>query len=399
MRIRQGRPDDLEASQELAVYAFSIRRTPDWEETDAKRYDKTYNQYWYLEDDSQKPVAMTRLIPYEQNIRGVWKKMTGISAVASAPEVRRKGHMHKLLITALKNTSEDGYALSTLYAFKDFFYVDLGYVKQPPVLNLELNPRQLYDRKMPAGYTVQHFKQNERMNEWKKVYNEAVKDINGAVKRDEFRWTDYEYESSGNIAIVYSNEGIPEGVMLYQNKGYGEFGHIEKIGEMRIADFYWTTPQARRALLHFIFLHSDQIVKVYIPIAPTNNQYVHWYRDMNIPILRAHNTPLARIVDIKQALEGVSIPTVGEVRLRVKDDYIEENNQTFRIYEEDGKLSVEATRDQSVDTTITIHGLTSLLYGSLSTEQVEGLGHITGETPPEFKSWFKMDIPWLTDSF
>ena len=98
--------DDFEAIAELERYAYDL--PPDYMEMAKDRFPLSYEEHFLVEED-RKVVATTRLVELEQNVRQTWKKMGGVSMVATAPEARKRGHYRRLMIHMNEYMRDNGF--------------------------------------------------------------------------------------------------------------------------------------------------------------------------------------------------------------------------------------------------------------------------------------------------
>jgi len=394
--IRRATAEDADRFVQLEGYAYGA--TPDHEPLMKERFLNAPEQNYIVEEDTQ-CIAGAQMIPLEQNIRGVWKKMGGVSNVASAPEVRRKGHVRDLMLFMLKDLHDDAFAVSTLYPFKDLFYGAVGYTKMPPIYWVDAHPRQFKPWSVPSGYSIKRTSIEGGLKDWRTVHDQVVSSIHGAARRPDKRWKELTIGFKSKLAIAYGPQSEPEGYMVYKTQGYGQFGSDPNVGTMVVREMLWTNPQARSTLLNFIYLHTDQMVKVSLIVSPMSNDFYHWIEDVNIPTMRAGFSHMARIVDVEQALSGIKVSDSREIQLRVEDPQFAWNNQIFQLSTSKRKLAVERLGNSSTATTISIQGLTSLLYGTLSLQQIEALNWLRGEKHDLLSRWFTPDVPWLIEDF
>ena len=205
--------------------------------------------------------------------------------------------------------------------------------------------------------------------------------------------------SDYEIVIVFGSDGEPEGLMLYQNKGYSQFGDSKNIGTMTVKEWYCLSCKARTAMLNYIYLHADQIVNVSIPINPMTDDYYHWVQDRNIPTIRARRSYMARVIDVERAIEGIPSHTEGEVYLQVQDKQLDWNNQTFRIYQEGSALHAESFEEAECDILVSIEGITALIYGTAHVDTLACFGWIEGPVPSILSEWFSKTDMWMTEDF
>ncbi|MGV9170875.1 MAG: GNAT family N-acetyltransferase, partial [Promethearchaeia archaeon] len=396
MIVRRGKPEDIEDIIKLNRYSYAI--PPDEDERMGKslREIDVSNEFFLAVSDG-KPRAHARMIPLEQNVRGTWKKMVAVSMVASAPETRRLGYVREIMLQSLKELQEEGYAVSMLYPFKDSFYSSMGYVKLPPWYTFTFNPKDLVYSKNPADYRIKRVEPKEGWTACKGIHKHVVSRTHGAAKRSKKRWDEHKIWFHGDLAIAYGPKSEPEGYLAYRKKGYGQFENRDKVGTMNVQEILWKNPKALKALLSFISLHQDQIIEVRMPVTPLSQTYYHWIEGMNIPRVEARFITMARIVDVEEAFNGISVSNSGSVAIGVIDDQFEWNSQTFQVTNRNGELSVEPKGKSKPDIRMSIGSLACLLYGSLSCDELFELGMLKEKAPDFLDEWFPKARPWLIE--
>lgn len=396
MAIRQAAPTDSDAIFDLERYAYDYPASHI--NLVKENFESSFNEYYVLEDDG-KVVGAGRLIRFDQNIRTSWKSMGGLGELATSPEIRRKGYARDMMDFGIELMHQSGYATSMLYPFKDTFYSTFGYINCPPILSVSVNPIQLRGCKIPHGYNFQRVPIKEGLDFFKYVHERSAEKHHGAVRRNDKRWAEMTIGDKYEIVIVFGKDGEPEGLMLYQNKGYSQFGDSKTVGTMIVREWYCLSCKARTAMLNYIYLHADQIINVSIPINPMTDDYYHWVQDRNIPTIRARRSYMARVIDVEKAIEGLPSSIEGEVCLRVQDKHCDWNNQAFKIYQEDSMLHTERVENLECDTLVTIEGITALVYGTAQVDTLVCFGWIDGPVPPILSQWFPKTDMWMTEDF
>jgi predicted acetyltransferase len=395
IQIRRCTPEDNETIWKLVSYAYGAPQA--FLEKFIQRLNLIGNEFFLNEVDGN-AVALARVLELEQNVRGILKPMAGIGMVASAPESRRLGYTYDLIRGIFLIIKDDGFAVSTLYPFKDTFYEALGYAKMPPTQTLELNPNTLSGIKMPAGYSARR-EEGEDMLKIRRALHEAmITNIHGAVMRSNLRWEELNRNFSQKAVVARNSVGEPEGIMLYAMKGYGEGHSWAETGQINVIEFTWTSLEARDTLLNFIYKHADQIVKVLMVISPKHEDYYHWISNVYAPNLKSNGVTMARIVDVEKSCSGFNAGHLDPFLLEVRDSQIKTNSGVFEFSESDGSLSVRRTGGNA-KTTVSIEGLTSILYGTLGEAQLRRLGWFEGEPTDQLFELFPRAVPWLTEDF
>ncbi|NHJ15059.1 MAG: GNAT family N-acetyltransferase [Candidatus Thorarchaeota archaeon] len=393
--IRRCSEQDVDKILQLAAYAYSIP------ESSFERYNEilaeSYNEY-YLHEVDGVPIATARVLSLEQNIRGAFKPMAGIGMVASAPEYRRKGYVRDLMLRILQDLKQDNYALSTLYPFKDTFYAALGYVKMPPTQTLTLNPANLAGIACPRGYMALREEGEKAGKAWRSVHEKSIHSIHGGALRNDAQWKQKLDKIRSKVAVARNEKGEAEGVMLYTIKGYGEGHGWAETGTMSISEIHWSTLEGRDALLRFIYLHADQIVKVSLTASSRMGDYYHWLSDLHTITATTNIVTMARIVNIPAAFNGLTVEDEKSEIIKVQDNLLSWNNGVFSFKGSNGMILAEPSKEDAT-TAISIEGLTSILYGTLGEESLRRIGYLKGRTPATLFNWFSRETPWLTESF
>ena len=401
MKVRQATVKDFDRILELTGYCYGFdanaARDRYW-----SRYEYTFDENYCLEIDN-KVVANTRCIPLEQNVRGKWLKMGGIAMVVSDPVTRRKGYVREIMNYCLKKMSEEKYPVTTLYPFKDTFYAAFGYVNAPPAVRMNINPKYLSKWKyLPKGYTVERLPHSEAFDIYKSIHNKAMENIHGGVRRSEKRWKEFSGPSPIWYAVAFNEKKEPEGFMQYRSKGFSTGFDWSEDGKISVNEMYTLTPQARQALYNFLFLHTDQIIEVAVPINPNESDHYTWLQNYYITSLSPANIFMARIVDVKDTIQNMMVPVEGQLKLKITDNHIAKNTQTFEITAEKNKLKVNALGDKPADTEMTIEGITSLVYGLLPATELKPFNWLTNSKKADIDllgKWFELKKPWLTEGF
>ena len=397
--MRQATKEDIEKilSLEAYCYGMGLNVPPILQE----RFELIYDEY-YIVEDNEKILASARLIPYEQNIRGILKPMGGISMVSSNPETRRRGYTKQLMLYMIEEANRMGIATMTLQPFKDTWYGVLGFVKSQPQLTLEANPSQLKHWKCPTGYEVERSNFSDGYEKFKAVHDKNAEVMHGSVRRSEKHWKERSIGSRSNLAIAIGEEGTPEGALEYMTKGYMDFGGGSEPGTMQIRSRLWFNSKAQSALFNFIYLHADQIVKLRMRVYPGTDSYFQWLSDHNVISTEGTLPIMVRCVNVKDALHGTPVYGEGELILQVVDTQCSWNSSRYLLREENGSLQVNEIDEMKQSPQITIEGLSSLVYGTLKVDELRSYGWISNTTNADLEllsNWFPLRYPWMAEQF
>jgi len=401
LKIRQATLEDFERINELNGISYGFDAVGA-KERQFKRFEMTFKENYCIEVDGI-IVANSRYIQFEQNIRGKLVKMGGIAMVASDPQYRRRGFVRELMIYLLKKMNEDKCLVSTLYPFRDTFYTAFGYVNGSTDLFLKVDPR-FFNRwkKLPEGYKVERLSSIDGFKYYRSIHDKAMNNIHGGVKRSEDRWKEYDNPGPISYAVAFGPSGEAEGVIKYYSKGYGSGFSWTEEGKMDILDIYFLTPKARHALYNYLFLFTDQVVKVKYPLTPGESELYPWMQGYCMVDVDHSNIWMGRIIDIQNTIQNLPASKEGILRIKISDPDFIENNQTFEISSQNNKLKVKILGEKEADIEMTIQGLTSLVYGFLPSYDLEPFEWIKGATEKHLSlldNWFPYKLPKLTEGF
>jgi predicted acetyltransferase len=234
---------------------------------------------------------------------------------------------------------------------------------------------------------------------YRSLFNEIGVETHGATARSEKRWTELTTASRVETAVVFGPTKKAEGIVLYQHRGYSDFMGEGNVGSMNVREWYWINNSARSAILNFIYLHTDQIVKASLPANPLNDDYYQWIEGRNILELKTGLTYMARCMDVQVALEGLPARSDGQLTFRVRDPLCDWNDQTYWVDASGGNMKVEPIGDADTGTTLTIEGLSALLYGTMSADDLLPYNWIVGDGPSLLSDWFPKKYIWMYEDF
>ncbi len=354
--FRDAKLEDKERDEVVTLMQYAYDEPPSALEHMKKWWELTYKEHYVGEIDKN-IVTVLRSIPFSQNIRGMFKPSAGIGMIATYSEARRKGYTRKLMKYAFEKIKEAGIQTSSLTPFKDSFYMQFGYVNAKPARFIELNPSNFSRwKKMPDGYTLKRTRIMDAVEELKECHDYVVSQFNGGVKRPEVRWEELTKGNPSWIVLVYNSKKELEGAMTYGIKGYGNmlFGE-DNIGTMGRIRFYPKTLAAKHALFHFVYLHSEQLVKANFPLLPYEDNFESWIVDHAKTEIKQHIISMVRIINVAKVFDGVSVLDVDyevyneEISLEVQDPMCEWNNGILKLWEKDGKLHSKFYPNENVD--------------------------------------------------
>lgn len=326
----------------LSQFAFQYKLSE--EELQKKKEEVKRHTVWgWMEEDQI--AAKVHLIPLSCYIHGKSFEMGGISAVATWPEYRRQGMVKHLLYHALKQMKQDGQTLSFLHPFSFAFYRKYGWEHAFTEQQYSIPLEKLKKKWGGAGYVRRIQPDIPMLN---RIYNKYAKTFNGMLERDEKWWKQRVLkDESQHIAIAYSDQGHPEGYLIYRVK--------EQV--LTVKEMVYNSLNARKLLLQFMGNHDSMAEKANLVVPEDDNLPLL----LDEPRFEQKLLPyfMARIVDVKAFLEEYPFLGDSKLTLTVEDDFFPENSGSYRLGCGDG-INV-AYSDEPIQCSIQV--LTGMLLG------------------------------------
>ncbi|MGQ9925233.1 MAG: GNAT family N-acetyltransferase [Chloroflexaceae bacterium] len=258
----------------------------------------------------------------------------GIGSVASAPQLRRRGHVAVLLRRLADELRAGNVPLAILYPFKPSFYRRYGWA-----IFFE---RRMYSgpperfASFPAAPGAWQQAGDEQFEEFDRIYRGALRGRFGPIVRDANWWRTrvLNLHSRPHQAYIWRDEqGQGRSCLIY----YLRNDHGGRRMEFR--ELVALDPTARAQLFHFIAGHQDQV------------QHVRFRAPADAPVNLLFPDPLEcsvepdfmlRLLDVLAALEVYPFApeASGRLTLAVHDDWIAENDAVFALELAAGRCQV-----------------------------------------------------------
>lgn len=336
-------------------------------------------------------VSTLRNISFKQSIRGVLKDMGGIMAVATAPEYRRQGHVEALVKAAFWDMKQKGQVASVLHPFKESFYAAYGYVTTNTWIDVKIPSHSLSHyldgvKKLDGGWQFERAKAVDVKAEVLSFITQLAIIPNGLVidpDRSDEIWQSWH---RNNRVIFVKQDGRIQAIAKYKKKGNLE------TGEIAIREMYWQNLDARDKLFGFFALHQDDCPYIWMRV-PFGTNFRTWLRDPMMPFeTKIYYRPMmVRVMDVEKAIEGLPAPVEGKISFTLQDNYCSWNNGDYQLFSQGGKLKAVKVKDNSRKIILNIEGLSALVYGAMSIQEVIHRGWLTrldGKTTEILDRWF-----------
>ena len=350
--------------------------------------------------DRDDPVAIAGSHDFRARVRGEYHRLGGVTAVATPPEHRRRGHVRELLGRMLGELREEAVDLSALWPFKRSFYRRLGWETGSRYLRVEAPPEEL----RAAGADRRGEFRSTEAEEWERLVpiHEAHDAGRGLhVDRTEAWWRGRVFEGWRGDPYVYrwEDDGGDARAHLTFAIEDGDDGR-----ELRVYEASWADPVARRQLRRFLGDHDSQVETVRFA-APF---------DPEIEILEAVENPSAitvevkaghmvRLVDVAGGLSALSYPrgSSDELVMEVRDPLVDANDRSFRLSVEGGRGKCSPATGRDPDVSLGVGRLSQLAVGYRDASAMVTAGQV--DAPPgvteRLDALFPTEPAWLRERF
>ncbi|RDZ44659.1 GNAT family N-acetyltransferase [Haloferax sp. Atlit-10N] len=407
MHLRSLPEEHRETYREFLNYAFRPENGPDW--SDERLPDpESYHPRGFYDAPPDTPVedldaadlrTVCAFYDFTARVRGEWHPLPGISAVASPPPARRRGHVGAMLDDLLAEFRDTGRYLSALWPFEYAFYRRFGWATANNYAKTTVPPDELAAVAAdPAGEFVRL-----DADDWARVEDvyaaAATEDL--AVDRSEgwIRHRLFRGWDGDPFAYGWERDGDLRGYVVYDVSGDRESRTLS-VGELVAVD-----AEARAQLFRFLRDHDSQVDEVVLSSERESTRLIDGLTDPRAATVEIKPGPMVRIVDVPAALEAVSFPgdAACDLVLAVRDDRCDWNEGSFRVAVGDGAASVESVGgDADPDATVEIGALSQLLVGARSVEalaRTDRLSVAGEETAGALASVFTERDPYLREGF
>jgi predicted N-acetyltransferase YhbS len=383
------------AERTVPVWAYAFTPSPSAD----MREQMAGNQPYYAADitmiaeDDGAAVASASAVPMRQNVRGTVFPMAGIAGVATLPQARRRGYASALVTELLGMMRDSGHPVSTLYPFRPSFYERHGYVGLPQAKTVVFPLSSVaWLRSASLAGDVRWGTIAEHYDDYCDLIERLLASRHGYAVLPDTRMERFRQAEDRWLATAWAGDTVI-GAVSYQITGYG--------GDLVAGDLLAASPLGRALLLQFFGSHAGQVEKVSV-IAPPGESPELWGTDFAVETsanvaFPSSLAPMGRVLSV-EGLAGMPVGS-AQVAVEVVDDPFIAGH-----YELDGSSGVlDAQRATGLvpDATLTVAGLSGLVYGVLDPDElpVRGFGHAGGQAAERLRTLFPRALPYLHAHF
>jgi predicted acetyltransferase len=343
-----------------------------------------------IAEEGGQTLAGVAALRMRQNVRGLVHDMAGVASVSSHPSARRRGLVRELLQRLLRQTREEGCAVSALYPFRPSFYARFGYVGIPQHRTATFAPEglaHLLRAELPGE--VERLPMSEGFAALTGIHQQLLAGRHGFAVFDEVRSAEFR-EDRAWVAVARAG-GEVVGAVRYSVDRHG--------GDLIASHLLSTGPLGRALLLQFFARHVDQVSQVVVKLS-TDDVPELWGTDLQVSTESrvanpTKNAPMARVLDV-EALAGTPVGP-GAITIEIPEDEL--IGGVWQLESAGGALTVAKGATPSV--TLSVAGFSALVYGVLDPVEVvtRGLGEIPAEAIATLSSMFPREMPYLVADF
>jgi len=299
----------------------------------------------YMEGDDL--VAMAHLNPYQLMWQGCLYNIDYVVGVATKESHRRQGLMGKMMTWVLRTQYDAGDVFSVLMPIDSRLYDQYGYGFIQDVVVYKFHYQNLNRKKkaVPSEeITV------ETSIQLLPIYNSYKKSLTLSQNRGmrDFEHLLKEVQSEAGHVIV-----VPDGYVIYYD-----------FEDIFVRECIYTSDEGLLNILDYMgTVAGEKSIQWQMP---KNNPLKHL-----IPHMKDHERlekpfMMARILHVEKLLEAMA-DLLGPCIIKVIDDQILENNQTFKV---EGQVSIT---QEAPDIIMDIESLAQWLFGYDSLESLAGI--------------------------
>ena len=356
MIVRQMLPEENAAVN--ALFAVAFETTP---EKGPAQEDDARIRHWGAFSEDGELMSSLSVTPFDMRFDGGSCPMAGIGAVQTLPPFRRRGGVAACFAEVLPLLYDEGVLFSYLFPFSTAFYRRFGYESCVTKLRCTVDQSQL---KLPQGEGCFRLAAKEA------PLAEAIRAVDRAW---EARWNmevlrgEPEYDWLKKIDPLTTQEYLYVCFGLSgEALGYAAFRTAKETEGRNLicSRFRFVDAAGFRALLGvFKSLAADHRFAVFS--LPNDPALPYLLGEWSLGAARFALQPggMVRVINVREVLRRAAFRGEGELRLRIRDAQIPQNDGVFSLRFENGcAVSVERTEEKP-DAVLEISSFSALIAG------------------------------------
>ncbi len=361
-------------------YAFSPESGP--YDPDAEDDDREYLADYRGLFDGDDPVAVCGHHDFTLRLRGVERDVAGLSAVASPPEHRRRGHVERLLRESLAEYRGDDVHFSVLWPFEYAFYRRYGWATVSRYRRVRAPPEQFEfaDDDASGDGRAGRFRRLDAADhaEAAAVLSATADRYDFTMARTEDWWRERTLRGWKTDPFVYGWERDGELRALW-SYAFEERDGPDDGTAMVVSDAAVAEPSAWDHVFRFCRNHDSQVEAVRLRL-PVDRSVLDRVADPRAVTEEVRTGPMFRLVDVAAALEALDPDPAVEAAftLAVDDPLVEWHDRPLRVAICDGAVdATRAERGAAADVAAGIGALSQLYAGYRPVDELRAHADLT----------------------
>lgn len=350
MQIRLIRPEELARTEELFALAFRLPLERGKEEAPDDAL------HWAAFDEDGEMMSTLTVPAYRMWFDGQPVRMGGIGGVSTLPQYRRRGGIRGCFEALLPELYRREYDFSYLFPFSTAFYRKFGYEScvQKQLVTVDL--RGLRDNYFTGTYRLAEPGRDLSADVcavdvcWHRACNMSV-----LHSREDYGWVaKLDPAAGGRYLYVWYDSDVPSAYVLFQPEGT----------TLRCDRFHFTSARGFRALLGLLqTMSSDRShARFYLPESKALRYLLpEW--SLGAVGWQILSGGMVRVIRVQEVLKKAKCLGTGRVTLAIRDPQIPQNNGTFRICFQDGRVTEAAATEDPPDASMPICAFSALISG------------------------------------
>lgn len=350
MQIRLIRPEELARTEELFALAFRLPLERGKEEAPDEAL------HWAAFDEDGEMMSTLTVPAYRMWFDGQPVRMGGIGGVSTLPQYRKRGGIRGCFEALLPELYRREYDFSYLFPFSTAFYRKFGYEScvQKQLVTVDL--RGLRENYFTGTYRLAEPGRDLSADVcavdacWHRAYNMSV-----LHDQEDYGWvTKLDPAAGDRYLYVWYDSDVPSAYVLFQPEG----------STLRCDRFHFTSARGFRALLGLLqTMSSDRShARFYLPESKALRYLLpEW--SLGAAGWQILGGGMVRVIRVQEVLKKAKCLGTGRVTLAIHDPQIPQNNGTFRICFQDGRVTEAATTEDPPDASMPICAFSALISG------------------------------------
>lgn len=316
--MRYATYDDIDNVKKLWNYCF------DDDESFVDYYfrSKYKNENTIVIEKDKKIISSLQLNQYKIKLNNKVYDTSYIVGVSTLPEARGKGYMKDIMSYALNEIYKKGQLVSILMPIDFRLYRKFGYENCYDQIQYTINVDDLKNFKIKDDFFEIYESNISYIN---KEFN-----VNGNIVKDESYYKNLIKEIKSENGYIYANG----------NGGYLVY-FINK-DEIFVREIYYEDIDYLKSMLKFLYNHNTQSKKIII-MAPINDSIRYVLDNPKTCDIKIKPFMMGRVINVFEFLNTLDIKYSEDISctFSIKDEFIKENNSTFKISIKNSKMKVE----------------------------------------------------------